>query len=154
MPDTHRLAITATGVGTAEVLLNGQDIANALTGLTLDMGVGKVPTATLDLLLIDTTKVQDAETRIFIPDATREALLALGWTPPTEPEPTDHLRVTPYLVVYRYHDGVWAWMWRCDGDGTCEGHTALDFTNRKHAEANARDHLAAEHPATAATKEG
>lgn len=90
---THNLAIKATGIGTAEILLNGQDIASALTDLTLTMGVGKVPTATLDLLLIDTTQIQDAETRILIPDATRDLLVTLGWTPPGEkaaPEPEDH----------------------------------------------------------------
>lgn len=81
---THNLAIKATGIGTAEILLNGQDIASALTDLTLTMGVGKVPTATLDLLLIDTTQIQDAETRILIPDSTRDLLVTLGWAPPCD----------------------------------------------------------------------
>lgn len=90
---THNLAIKATGIGTAEVLLNGHDIASALTDLTLTMGVGNVPTAKLRLLLIDTTEFQDAETQILIPDATRDLLVTLGWTPPGEnaaPEPEGH----------------------------------------------------------------
>jgi hypothetical protein len=64
-------------------------------------------------------------------------------------EPTDHLDLTPYLAVSRYQRdrGGWAWGWRCDGDGTCDGHVALDLGSRNQAEHNARRHLAAEHPA-------
>jgi hypothetical protein len=89
-----RLAIRATATGHGRtVTLDGNDISKALTGVTLTLGVGQVPTATLDLLLIDVTEVQDAETRILIPDATRDALTAIGWTPPAEPsaDQPDHL---------------------------------------------------------------
>lgn len=63
------------------------------------------------------------------------------------PEPTGDLDITPYLVVHRYRTdrGDWAWSWNCDGDGSCEGHRALDFDSRDHAERNAHIHLAARH---------
>lgn len=88
MTTNHRLAINAPSPRAVEVHLNGQDIAHGLTGLTLTMGAGRVPQATLDLLILDVTEVQDTETRILIPDTTRDALIALGWTPPAD-EPKD-----------------------------------------------------------------
>ena len=99
MSNNHRLAITAQAPGErSTITIDGHDISNALTGLTLEIGVGKVPTATLDLLLIDTTEYQDAETRILIPEATRDTLVALGWTPPEQsdtakPSPMDDVCV-------------------------------------------------------------
>jgi hypothetical protein len=70
-------------------------------------------------------------------------------------EPTDDLDITPYLVVHRYRTdrGDWAWAWRCWGDGTCDGHLALDLASRDYAERKAREHLATEHPADAPAKE-
>ncbi|NUQ95673.1 MAG: hypothetical protein HOY79_03635 [Streptomyces sp.] len=155
MSNTHRLTVTATGPKTTTVRLDGHDIANALTGLTLTLGVDRVPEAHLELLLIDVTDIQDIDARILISDTAREMLVALGWTPPAEPEPTDDLAITPYLVVHRYRTdrGDWAWSWNCDGDGTCKGHRALDLSNRAHAERNAREHLATEHPADAAMED-
>lgn len=81
--NTHRLAITARGLGST-VHLDGHDIGSALTGLTLTLSAGQAPTATLDLAIHNVTELQDSETRILIPDATRDALIALGWTPPAD----------------------------------------------------------------------
>lgn len=153
-PRHHRLAITtaATGYGST-VTLDGQDISHALTGLTLNLGVGRASIATLDLLLIDITEVKDAQTRILVPDATRDALTALGWTPPADPrdEDTSDVHITEFLVVHRYRtdQGDWAWSWRCWGDAGCDGHLALDLSNRPYAERKAREHLATEHPEAA-----
>jgi hypothetical protein len=96
------------------------------------------------------------ETHLVVSDATRNALIALGWTPPAEPEPeptNDPINITPYLVVQRYRQdhGGHAWAMRCWGDGTCDGHLALDLDNRAYAERKARAHLATEHPAEAPT---
>lgn len=149
----HAVTITHTGPGDTKVILDGTDIATSLTGLSLTMGPGQVPTVTLDLRIFGVTEIQDIEARILVPDATRDTLIALGWTPPADPsaEPTGDLDVTPFLVVHRYPDRVgsrsYSWSWHCWGDGTCAGWTALDFTNRDHAERSARGHLATEHPA-------
>jgi hypothetical protein len=86
-------------------------------------------------------------------DCTLTLRLVHDWRPGQKDdphaEPTDHLDFTPYLAVSRYQRdrGGWAWGWRCDGDGTCDGHVALDLGSRNQAEHNARRHLAAEHPA-------
>lgn len=143
----RNLSITNRGLAGTEVLIDGHDIANSLTGLTLSMGANQPTVATLDLLIPDVTELHDTETRIHVPLSTRAALIALGWTPPAEPEPTEDLHITPYLVVHRYRTdrGTWAWSWNCDGDDTCEGHRALDLDNRAVAEANAHDHLDVHH---------
>lgn len=78
----RNLSITTQGHA-AEVRIDGHDIADGLTGLTLSMGVGRIPTATLELLIPDVTELHDAETQLLIPDSTRDVLVALGWTPPT-----------------------------------------------------------------------
>lgn len=85
-------------------------------------------------------------------DGTLTLHLAKDWRPGQKDdpnaEPTDTIDLTPYLAVSRYRTdrGGWEWGWRCDGDGTCDGHVALDLNNRAHAERNAREHLADEHP--------
>lgn len=146
----HSFAVTTTGPTSAQVLIDGHDIAHGVTGLTLTMGVAQVPTVTLDLAILDATEIQDVQARVLIPDATRDLLTHLGWTAPADPhaEPTEPIEITPYLVVQRYRTarGTWAWCWRCWGDGDCGGHLTLDLNNRAHAERNAREHLAAEHP--------
>ncbi|MCU1612610.1 MAG: hypothetical protein JWO98_150 [Frankiales bacterium] len=89
MSNRHTVRITANGPHATEVSIDGTDIRNALTGLTLRMGVGDIPRMTVDLLLLDVTELQDAEAQVLIPDATVEALVALGWTPPVDPAPAD-----------------------------------------------------------------
>ncbi|MFD8805570.1 hypothetical protein [Streptomyces sp. NPDC059597] len=66
----------------AQVELDGQDIAKALTGLTLRLGVGHLPTATLDLIVHDFGA--EADVRFVVPDECRDLLVRLGWTPPAE----------------------------------------------------------------------
>lgn len=66
----------------AQVELDGQNIANVLTGLTLRLGVGEMPTATLDLAVFDLGA--EAEVRFEVPDECRDLLVRLGWTPPAE----------------------------------------------------------------------
>ncbi|MEE4546475.1 hypothetical protein V2S66_31485 [Streptomyces sp. V4-01] len=155
-PRRHRLAVHATGYGQGStVTLDGHDISGALTGLTFAIEVNKPTTATLDLRLYDVTEIQDVEARVLVPDGTRDALIALGWAPPAEPTevPTADLDVTEFLVVHRYRrdQGGHAWLFRCWGDGGCDGFLSLDWSTRASAERQAREHLAG-HPATAPTK--
>ena len=58
----RNLSIASVGPTGAEVLIDGHDIAHGLTGLTITMGAGQIP------------------------DTTRDALVKLGWTPPSEPK--------------------------------------------------------------------
>lgn len=74
---TAKLRLDAAGRGTVEI--DGRELPG-VRGLTLTAEYGHTPTLELDLALYDVSTV--AEARIVIPDQTREALLALGWTPP------------------------------------------------------------------------
>ncbi|MBX9392271.1 hypothetical protein K4749_01320 [Streptomyces sp. TRM72054] len=65
------------------VELDGHDIANAVLGLTVTFKGGEPPLATLDLVL-DEIPTETDEVRVHMPEATRELLVRLGWTPPAE----------------------------------------------------------------------
>jgi hypothetical protein len=80
-----KLRISGSGGPGATVELDGQDIANVLTGLTLRLGVGEMPTATLDLVVHDFGA--EADVRFVVPDECRDLLVRLGWTPPAEEAP-------------------------------------------------------------------
>ncbi|MFF9271140.1 hypothetical protein [Streptomyces rochei] len=77
-----KLRIVSTGGPGAQVEVDGENIASILTGLTLRMGVGDMPTATLDLVVYDLGT--EAEVRFEVPDECRDLLVRLGWTPPAE----------------------------------------------------------------------
>lgn len=77
----RKLAISGAP-GTYQVRLDDIDVANGIRNLTLKLGVDyDLPEATLDLCI---WSVEDAKLAAVprIPDATRELLIALGWTPP------------------------------------------------------------------------
>lgn len=80
------LRISGTGLrGGTEVQLDGQDITNALEGLSLRLGVDNMPTAALDVLLHDvSTEVENPV--IVVPEKTHALLVQLGWTPPVNGE--------------------------------------------------------------------
>jgi hypothetical protein len=75
------LRIVTTGVRGATIELDGNDIADAVRGLRLDMHVGAVTVAELDVVVVDQTEIA-SEVKARIPDGTRSLLIALGWTPP------------------------------------------------------------------------
>lgn len=54
------------------------------TGLRLDMGDHRrVPTAVFEIALYQVEPVSLDDPLVLIPDATRDLLVRLGWTPPT-----------------------------------------------------------------------
>jgi len=79
---TARLHLRGDGTGTVE--LDGRQLPG-VRAVTLSASVDKVPVLELDLIAYEVTT--DAEAEVVIPDRTREALLALGWTPPVEEQP-------------------------------------------------------------------
>lgn len=81
-PDRSAHITLAKGRGTVEV--GGVDLARAVQGLNLSAEAGSPPVLTLDLRLIELSQFESDETVIHIPAATRDALVALGWTPPAE----------------------------------------------------------------------
>ena len=80
----QRLRLGGTGLpGGTQIELDGVDIAHAVTGLSLHIGVDNLPTAVFDVALreLDTDLEQP---RVTVPDETRDLLVRLGWTPPAE----------------------------------------------------------------------
>lgn len=65
---------------------DGVDISRALIGLTLNIRAGDMPTAVLDVVAEELPTQLD-EVRAYLPDATKELLVRLGWTPPAEEAP-------------------------------------------------------------------
>jgi hypothetical protein len=70
--------------GPAVIEIDGVDIANGVAGLCLtDDAYTRSPV--LELTLATFSEIDaDGDVRILIPNATRAALIALGWTPPEE----------------------------------------------------------------------
>ncbi|MFK0140711.1 hypothetical protein [Streptomyces murinus] len=65
------------------VELDGHDIARALVGLSVRLTGDPVATATLDVIA-EELPAQMGEVQVYLPDATKELLVRLGWTPPAE----------------------------------------------------------------------
>ena len=67
---------------TATVHLDGEDQSDAIRAYKLEQQAGKPAELTLTLAVWDTEIGGDAT--VAIPDATRDLLVQLGWTPPEE----------------------------------------------------------------------
>lgn len=78
----HKVEIRTEG-RSGQVLIDGHDIAGAVTGLTFSAGVDQpVSTLRLDLRLIDVTELGSVEAEVLLGNGVPEALKRLGWTPP------------------------------------------------------------------------
>ncbi len=66
-----------------DVTLDGQEIGNALTGVTVTLGSGQFPTAELHAAIL-TADVDGEMVVVKLPEATRALLVQLGWTPPPD----------------------------------------------------------------------
>ena len=77
--------IEVSGAGRGgRVVLDGADVSKGVRGLTIRAGLGQVTQVELDLSVFDVTEFESDAVQILIPDHTRDALIALGWTPPPE----------------------------------------------------------------------
>ncbi|MGH3495066.1 MAG: hypothetical protein ACRDQ1_17780 [Sciscionella sp.] len=65
-----------------QIIVGGTDLAPAVRSIQLCAGVDYRPELVLNLVLHEVEV--DGEITTTIPDRTREALVALGWTPPAE----------------------------------------------------------------------
>ncbi|MGW5616269.1 hypothetical protein [Streptomyces sp. NPDC003877] len=83
-PRTLRIS-TPTDRGGQVVELDGVDVSRALLGLTLYVRAGDLPTAVLDVIAEEIPAELD-EVRAYLPEATKDLLVRLGWTPPAEEE--------------------------------------------------------------------
>jgi hypothetical protein len=81
-PRTLRIS-TPTDRGGHVVEVDGVDISRALLGLTLYVRAGDMPTAVLDVVAEEIPTELD-DVRAYLPEATKDLLVRLGWTPPAE----------------------------------------------------------------------
>jgi hypothetical protein len=60
------------------------DVTNGVARITIEQGkeTGFLPRVDLELSLVDVQVDGEAEVRLHISDSVRDALIALGWTPP------------------------------------------------------------------------
>lgn len=83
-----KLRISGNGMaGGTQIEMDGEDIAPAISGLTVRMEAGAMPTAVLDVVLWELDE-ELVSPRVTVPDKTRDLLVRLGWTPPAEEEPS------------------------------------------------------------------
>lgn len=82
MADKRSVSITAHAT-TGTLKVDGNDLTDAVRGVDISLRAGHLPVIHLDLVILDLESVT-TDAKVFIPDATREALIALGWTPPEE----------------------------------------------------------------------
>jgi hypothetical protein len=68
--------------GSGNVLLNGTDVASAVSGLTLRAIAGE-PTELVLAVQVDEVEV-DGDLHVQVPPAVRGLLIASGWTPPAD----------------------------------------------------------------------
>jgi hypothetical protein len=76
----NALVISLDGRGHGMLALDDKDLSNAINGFTLTSRAGQASVLELDIVPYLTTVT--AEVTVTIPEATRAALVALGWTPP------------------------------------------------------------------------
>lgn len=82
----HQVTITSNGTGTgnSSIHLDGRDISKGVREVDFHGAVGEADTVNLELIVFDGTRIDSDEAEVIIPDETRKALEALGWTPPEE----------------------------------------------------------------------
>jgi hypothetical protein len=78
---THAVRFTSDGVSGA-VTVDGVDVSSAVRGVRINASAGELVSVELDVIAVEVDMV-GAETDVLLPDATRDLLIRLGWTPPT-----------------------------------------------------------------------
>lgn len=64
------------------VKIDGKDISQATRALQLTAAAGEIPELELDLHVFTSAITANTEMRIDVPEATAQALIAIGWKPP------------------------------------------------------------------------
>lgn len=76
---TARIRLDPMGANST-IDIGGHDLSKAVRALAITAEVGTVPVVSLDLVVLDGDV--GGEVVVTIPATTRDALVALGWTPP------------------------------------------------------------------------
>jgi len=83
MANTAKAALTLQpNPGLSKIEIDGVDLAEACISLALHLDAIGEPHLLLDILLPEVGI--DGEIHVDIPEHSRQALIALGWTPPAE----------------------------------------------------------------------
>lgn len=80
---TRNVVIKAQAGGPHSLTVDGHDISKGVRSLALDIERGSLPMLSIDLAVFEVTDVE-GPARLLIPDGTRDALVAMGWTPPED----------------------------------------------------------------------
>lgn len=70
-------------VNKAEIEVDGHRIENGVRALVIEASAGGSPRISLELGMVEAVDV-DGHVEVLMAGATRDALIALGWTPPPE----------------------------------------------------------------------
>lgn len=76
----HDIAIKQDGPHSASVRLDGSEINKAVIGFDLSASINGLPTVTLHLVIHEMS--YEGRPLVVIPEATKDVLLLLGWSPP------------------------------------------------------------------------
>jgi hypothetical protein len=77
--------VPGTPVCMSRIAVDGHDITLAVSRIAVDLpAAGAFPKVAIELGQIDLAVIEMPEAELVIPAVTREALVALGWTPPPE----------------------------------------------------------------------
>jgi hypothetical protein len=80
---TAAVVISLDHKGRGSLIVDGKDLSNGVGGLTLRSEAGKANVLTLDV--IPHVVSMKGEVKVIVSDASHDALVAIGWTPPGEP---------------------------------------------------------------------
>jgi hypothetical protein len=78
-----RIKLTENGGIGTEIEVEGARIENGVRALIIEASTGGSPRISLELGTVEAVDV-DGHVKVLMTGATRDALIALGWTPPPE----------------------------------------------------------------------
>ena len=94
---TAKLHLSAHGASTDDLVeIDGHNITKAVRNIVLIAGANELTTLHVDLVVREDVTVT-GEVTVTIPEQTRAALIALGWTPPGDPGQADGEPVAPVI---------------------------------------------------------
>lgn len=85
--DLHHVEIELNG-RQGKVVLGGRDITPAVRSISLSADGEDLPELVLELNAFITEARGEFTPRLYLPDEVRGALIALGWTPPENEDPS------------------------------------------------------------------
>ncbi|WP_068924994.1 hypothetical protein [Planobispora rosea] len=96
----HRVTIAPNTptLGSHQLLVDGHDISRGVASLRMSLDAGEVPAVELELRILELDRMDLEDAELYIPDATRGALIALGWTPPGAESQDEALRAATSCV--------------------------------------------------------